>query len=188
MTAELFAVFFKIGLFTFGGGYAMIPLIQQECLSRGWMDAETFYSFIGVCESTPGPVAVNMATFVGSSRGGFVGALCATLGVVLPALLVMLLVVRVLRSLSRSRPVRAMMRGIRPVVGGMILAAGLYAAVQCLFPQAGQGSWVPDPRQAATGVLLFAAARFRSKVWGRPFSPILLILLAAGCGVVLYGI
>ena len=62
---ELFAVFFKIGLFTFGGGYAMLPLIQQEALSRGWLDAETLYRFIGVCESTPGPIAVNMATFVG---------------------------------------------------------------------------------------------------------------------------
>ena len=103
----LFAVFFKIGLFTFGGGYAMLPLIQQEALSRGWLDADTLYRFIGVCESTPGPIAVNMATFVGSTRAGLAGAACATLGVVLPAMLVMLLIAAVLGRDDRGYRVLA---------------------------------------------------------------------------------
>ena len=91
---ELFAVFFKIGLFTFGGGYGMLPIIQQETLSRGWLDAETLYRYIGICESTPGPIAVNMATFVGSAQAGLAGAACATLGVALPALIITLLQLR----------------------------------------------------------------------------------------------
>ena len=78
---ELFYAFAKIGLFTFGGGYGMIPLIQQEVAARGWLEAETLYSYIAICESTPGPIAVNMATFIGSSQAGLAGSLCAPLGV-----------------------------------------------------------------------------------------------------------
>ncbi|MCR5538232.1 MAG: chromate transporter, partial [Lachnospiraceae bacterium] len=79
---RLFLSFFKIGLFTFGGGYAMIPLIQEEVLVRGWLDSGTLVDFIAVSESTPGPFAVNIATYVGSQTGGIFGAVCATAGVV----------------------------------------------------------------------------------------------------------
>ena len=76
----LFIEFFKIGLFTFGGGYAMIPLVRQVVLEYGWMTEDAFSNFIGVCESTPGPIAINMATYVGSTTGGFFGSVVATLG------------------------------------------------------------------------------------------------------------
>ena len=78
---ELFFTFFKIGLFTVGGGYAMLPLIRTEVLSKGWLTAEEIVNFIAVSESTPGPFAVNIATYIGSVRGGAAGAVCATLGV-----------------------------------------------------------------------------------------------------------
>ena len=87
----LFLEFFKIGLFTFGGGYAMIPLVREVVLQYGWMTEETFTTFIGVCESTPGPIAVNMATYIGSTTGGFLGSLLATLGVILPSFIIILL-------------------------------------------------------------------------------------------------
>ena len=108
---ELFLTFFRIGLFTFGGGYGMIPLVQQEVLAHGWMDAAALYRFIGVCESTPGPIAVNMATFVGANQAGLAGSACATLGVVLPALVIMLLIAAVLRGFRQNRFVRAAMAG-----------------------------------------------------------------------------
>ena len=183
----LFAVFFRIGLFTFGGGYGMIPLVQQEALSRGWMDAEALYRFIGVCESTPGPIAVNMATFVGSSQAGLAGSVCATLGVVLPALLVMLLIAAVLKGFSDNRYVRAAMAGIRPVVAGMIVATGLWAALRCLALPA-RGKATADPRQWIVAGLLCAGVWAWRKLLKRAFSPIGLILLSAALGIVVYGV
>ena len=88
---RLFYEFFKIGLFTFGGGYAMIPLVQDVVVSNEWLALEEFKAMLGVCESTPGPVAINMATYIGSIQGGFFGSLCATFGVVLPSFIIILL-------------------------------------------------------------------------------------------------
>ncbi len=185
---ELFAVFFRIGLFTFGGGYGMIPLVQQEVLSHGWLDADALYRFIGVCESTPGPIAVNMATFVGSGQAGLWGAICATVGVVLPALLVMLLIAAVLRGFRENRFVRAAMAGIRPVVAGMIASTGLWLAMRCAFSRGvGDGKLSPDFRQLIIGALLVAAAFVWTHVLKRRFSPIKLILLSAACGILIYG-
>lgn len=182
---RLFAVFFGIGLFTFGGGYAMIPLIQQAVLSRGWLDEATLYSFIGVAESTPGPIAVNMATFIGADRAGLAGALCATLGVVLPALVVMLLIAALMKGFANNRHVRAAMAGIRPVVAGMIAAAGLCAAARCVFTDSGIA---PDMRQLGIAAALCAASLAWQKLLKRPFSPILLILFSAACGIAVYGV
>jgi len=187
---RLFAVFFKIGLFTFGGGYAMLPLIRQEVLSRGWLDEQTLVRFIGICESTPGPIAVNMATFVGSTRAGLAGAACATLGVALPALLVMLLIAAVLKGFRANALVRSAMSGIRPVVAGMILAAGLWTAARCLLPQAGEGVMTRQVDLPQIGIALALCAG--TLIWRRglkkPFSPILLILFSAACGIVAYGL
>ena len=102
----LFLEFFKIGLFTFGGGYAMIPLVEETVVARGWISESAFYDFIGVCESTPGPIAVNMATYVGSVQGqlangvfgGVFGSICATLGVVLPSFLIILAIAALLKN------------------------------------------------------------------------------------------
>ena len=93
---RLFLEFFKVGLFTFGGGYAMIPLIKEMVLKYGWLTETQFYDFIGVCETTPGPIAVNMATYIGSVNGGFLGSLVATIGVVLPSFIIILMIVTIL--------------------------------------------------------------------------------------------
>ena len=89
---QLFLTFFEVGLFTFGGGYAMISLIREKALAFGWLSEEELLNMIAVSESTPGPIAVNMATFVGSAEGGFLGSLVATLGVVLPSFIIILLI------------------------------------------------------------------------------------------------
>ena len=91
---ELFWTFFKIGAFTFGGGYAMLPLIQEAVLSKGWAAPEALINFIAVSESTPGPFAINMATYIGAEQGGILGAFCATLGVVTPSFIIILLVAK----------------------------------------------------------------------------------------------
>lgn len=85
---ELFFTFFKIGLFTFGGGYAMIPMIQQSVVAKGWLTVDEVMSFVGIAESTPGPFAINIATFVGMSQSGILGAVCTTLGVVMPSFII----------------------------------------------------------------------------------------------------
>ena len=187
---ELFAVFFKIGLFTFGGGYAMLPLIQQEALSRGWLDADTLYRFIGVCESTPGPIAVNMATFVGSTQAGLPGAACATLGVVLPALLVMLVIAAAIRDFGNNRLVRNAMSGIRPVVAGMILAVGFWTALRCLlFEVRNDGlTFSPDAPQIGIALALCGATLLWCRGLKRRFSPILLILYSAPYSIIAYGL
>ena len=107
---KLFLTFFKIGLFTFGGGYAMLPLIQEEVLSNGWMELSSLIDFIAVSESTPGPFAINIATYVGSQMGsdfGVIGSIfgsfCATLGVVLPSFIIILIVAKIAGTISISQ-------------------------------------------------------------------------------------
>ena len=124
-----------IGALSFGGGYGMISLVRETVPSNGWLTESEFLSFIAVSESTPGPLAVNMATFVGSSQGGFWGALVATLGVVLPSFLLLLLIAAVLRNLMKYRGVEAFLSGVRPCVVALILATavtmGLNNAAGC---------------------------------------------------------
>ena len=111
----LFLEFFKVGLFTFGGGYAMIPLIKEVVLSRGWMDEAHFIDMIGLSEVTPGPIAINMATFIGSEQGGILGSTVATIGVILPAFIIMLLISILLKKFM------------------MLLMKLIIIQIQCLF-------------------------------------------------------
>lgn len=185
---RLFLTFLEIGAVSFGGGYGMISLIREKVLGYGWLTEEDFLSFIAVSESTPGPLAVNMATFIGSSQGGFPGALCATLGVVLPSFCIILLIAALMRNLLKYAGVNTALGGIRPAVVGLILGTALTMALGTLFGFSAVGdSVVPDWRGLAIlGILLVLHAlcrRFRH----RPPSPILMILLSAGLGILLYG-
>ena len=185
---RLFLTFLEIGAVSFGGGYGMISLIREKVLGYGWLTEEEFLSFIAVSESTPGPLAVNMATFIGSSQGGFPGALCATLGVVLPSFCIILLIAALMRNLLKYAGVNAALGGIRPAVVGLILGTALTMALGTLFGFSAVGdSVVPDWRGLVIlGILLVLHAlccRFRH----RPPSPILMILLSAGLGILLYG-
>ena len=129
---ELFYEFFKMGLFTFGGGYAMIPLVRETVTGKGWLAAEEFSSLLGVCESTPGPVAINMATYIGSLQGGLFGSICATLGVVLPSFLIILLIASVLKKFSENKYFKNFIKGVKPVVTALILSTGILLLVECI--------------------------------------------------------
>ena len=122
---QLFWEFFKIGLFTFGGGVAMIPIIEDAAVSNNWLSQADFYNLIGVCESTPGPIAINTATYIGSVQGGIFGSFCATLGVVLPSFLIILLIAAVLKNLTENRFFKGFLRGVTPVVVALISATRL---------------------------------------------------------------
>lgn len=185
---RLFLTFLEIGAVSFGGGYGMISLIREKVLGYGWLTEEDFLSFIAVSESTPGPLAVNMATFIGSSQGGFPGALCATLGVVLPSFCIILLIAALMRNLLKYAGVNAALGGIRPAVVGLILGTALTMALGTLFGFSAVGdSVVPDWRGLAIlGILLVLHALYR-RFRHRPPSPILMILLSAGLGILLYG-
>lgn len=130
---ELFYVFFLIGLFTFGGGYAMIPMIQSEVVGRGWISSSALTNFIAISEATPGPFAINIATFVGSQTGGPLGALCSTLGVVLPSFIIILLVAFVMTKIIKNRFVQGALRGVRPIILALILSTAIVFFVKMLL-------------------------------------------------------
>lgn len=133
---ELFYTFFMIGAFTFGGGYAMLPLIQEQVAAR-WGDVisqEAMINFIAVSESTPGPFAINMATYVGSVMGGPFGSFCATMGVVLPSFVIILVVAKCYDKFRSSRVVKGCMSGLKPAVVGLIGNAVLGVLVTVFFP------------------------------------------------------
>ena len=122
---KLFLTFLEIGAVSFGGGYGMISIIREAVLSNHWLTESEFINFIAVSESTPGPLAVNMATFIGSSQGGVLGSLLATLGVVLPSFVIILLIAAVLSNLLKYAGVQAFLSGVRPCVVALILTMGL---------------------------------------------------------------
>ena len=132
----LFFTFFKIGLFTFGGGYAMLPFIQQEVMLNHWLDEATFVNFVGISESSPGPFAINIATFIGMEKGGWLGAALATLGVVLPSFLVILIVAQFYLKFKNSPLVAGVMSGLKPAAVGLIAAAVITMVQEVLFPAA----------------------------------------------------
>ena len=185
---QLFLTFLLIGTVSFGGGYGMISLVREQVLSHGWLTESECLDFISVSESTPGPLAVNMATFIGSSQAGFPGALVATVGVVLPAFLTILLIAALLGNLLRYRGVEAFLSGVRPTVVGLILGTALLlglSACLSLGSLRGTVSVTPDP---AVLLILFCLVAFdgASRAWRRrALSPILLILLSAILGMLI---
>ena len=182
----LFLTFFKIGLFTFGGGYAMLPLIQEEVLRHGWIAEADLINFIAVSESTPGPFAINMATYVGSQVGGdagvwgsLLGSACATLGVVLPSFIVILIVARFYEKYKQSPIVRGCMTGLKPAVVGLIGAAVLSVAAEVLFPAGLSAAVLTDPGlYVSVGIFALTVVLAFKKV-----HPIWLILLSAAIGI-----
>ena len=176
---ELFLMFFKIGLFTFGGGYAMLPLIQQEVAARGWLSQAELVNFIAVSESTPGPFAVNISTYVGAEVGGVPGAICATVGVVLPSFIIILIVARCFDRFRQSRIVEGCMEGLKPAVVGLIAAAAVSVAALALFPHGvSLGALVKPDFLVPAGIFLAALPLAIKKV-----HPILIIIGSAAVGI-----
>ena len=186
---ELFLTFLKIGAFTFGGGYAMISLMRDDCIAQGWLTEGELLNFIAVAESTPGPIAVNMATFVGSSQGGFFGAMLATLGVVLPSFVIILLVATLLSHLLKYAGVKAVLGGIRPAIVGMILATAITTALG-VFASLGTTSKMLTIEWKSMAIFaLICAAWYGWRKWKKsPPSPVLLILFSGILGVIFFGV
>lgn len=213
---QLFFSFLMIGTVSFGGGYGMISLIRETVLSYGWLSEEEFLNFIAVSESTPGPLAVNMATFIGSSQGGILGSFFATLGVVMPSFFIILLISALLKNFMKYAGVQAFLSGIRPCVVAMILSTAVTMGLGTLFSvrsvddigsllNLGLSSEAVSPYSSAAGSLSSGAVvpdykgififvflivlhvlwkHFRKKT----ISPILMLLLSAGLGMVVYGV
>ena len=180
---ELFFSFLEVGCFAFGG-YGAIPLIRDIVLARGWLSEEMVTTIIAVSESTPGPIMVNLATYVGSSQAGIPGAVIATASVVFPSFLLTVLIAAVLRSAIKNPYVRAVIGGLSPCMVGIIFATGIYLIMKaCLLRGREFG---PDPK-AALLTALAAAIYFGSrKLLKKGITPIQLILLSALLGVIFY--
>ena len=186
---RLFLSFFVIGAISFGGGYGMISLVRETVLSEGWMSESEFLDLIAVSESTPGPFAVNMATYVGARQAGIPGALSATLGVILPSFLVILLICVVLRSFLRYRGVNAFLDGVRPCVVGLILSTAVVMGMSTLFGFSSVGDGVSaDGKGIFLLALLTAVGLLYRRLRKKQISPLLMIALSAVLGVVLYGL
>lgn len=176
---QLFLTFFKIGLFTFGGGYAMLPLIQQEVVGNGWIGEQEIVNFIAVSESTPGPFAINMATFVGSEMGGIFGAVCSTLGVVLPSFIIILLVAKFFMAFKDNKWVKGVMSGLRPAVIGLIGSAIISVVIEVFFPT----GWAPSAFATLSfwsSLIIFGLMLF---LQFKKLHPILIIVLSAVLGI-----
>lgn len=129
----LFWIFFKVGLFSIGGGLAAIPLIQSEIVDRGWITLAEFTDMIAVSESTPGPIGVNVATYVGYSQYGIPGGIIATLGLVTPSVIIILIIAQFIIKYRKNKYVDGAFKGIRPAVTGLILSAAVTVALISLF-------------------------------------------------------
>lgn len=190
---ELFLVFLEIGAFSFGGGYGMISMIREKTLAHGWLTEAELLNMIAVAESTPGPIAVNMATFVGSTQAGFFGSVLATLGVVLPSFVIILIISTLIRDLLKYSGVKAFLGGVRPCVVGLILATAMIFLMRILlgFVKIGD-SLAFDFRGAVIFAVIIliskVAPKYAPRLIKKSPSPIVLILISAALGMILYSI
>ena len=187
---QLFLTFLKVGAFAFGGGYAMLSLIGESVLSYGWMNEEELLNFVGVETVIPGPIAVNMATYIGYEQAGFLGALLATIGVVLPSFIIILLVAAVIKNLLKYPAVKTFIAGMRPALGGLILSVAVTMALTVFFG-------IDTVKTTAISfdwcsVIILAVLIAIPPIWNKfkkkEFSSILLVIISGMLGIVLYGI
>ena len=183
---DLFLGFLKVGCFAFGGAYGAIPLIRDVVMSYGWLSDEMLTYMIAVSESTPGPIMVNLATYIGSKQAGFPGAAVATLAVVLPSFLIILLVTALLKTALKNEYVQAVLRGLKPCVTGIVLATGIYMILGNCF---GTITARKVNIQAIIITVLLVASMFGFKHFAKKkLSPILLIVISAAAGMLVFGI
>ena len=178
--------FLNVGLFSFGGGYAAVPLIRDVVLSYGWLGQDMLTDMIAVSESTPGPIMINLATYTGSVQSGIIGALIATLAVILPSFIIILIIVKLEKKLLKSQYIQAALSGVKPCVIGVIGATGAYMILQHVFT-AFPGGAMDTTALAVTAVL--AVIYFGSrKIIKRRITPVALIGIAALAGMLVYGV
>ena len=182
---DLLLGFLKVGCFSFGGAYGAIPLIRDIVLSYGWLNEEVLTDMIAVSESTPGPIMVNLATWVGSSQAGLPGALIATAAVVLPSFIIILLIMVLLKKALKNPFVQAVLRGLKPCMIGIILATGVFMILQHIT--GGIGQFSADTTALVMTAVLAAIYFGSGKFLKKRISPIGLICLSALAGIIAYG-
>ena len=186
---QLFLTFLEIGAVSFGGGFAIISMVRERALAYGWLTEEELLNLIAVSESTPGPIAVNVATFVGSTQGGILGAFLSTLGVVIPSFIIILLVASILKNLLKYEGVKAFLGGIRPAVIGLIVSTAGLLLLSELFGIAR----ISDGISLNVGaIIIFAllvlAGVALKKLTKKQPSFIVMILISAVLGMAVFGI
>lgn len=171
LLVEIFLVFFKIGLFSFGGGYAMMPLFEKEIINGlHWISYSDFIDIVAIAQTTPGPFAVNSATFIGNKLAGFWGSVVATLGVTLPSFIIMSIIFLTINKFRDSNAIKVSIRGIRPVVLALVLAAVVTI---------GKGAII-DYKSIIIAIVAFVLVRVKK------LNPILLMAVGFLVGIVLY--
>lgn len=181
---NLFLGFLKVGCFAFGGAYGAIPLIRDVVLSYGWLSEESLMAMIAISESTPGPIMVNLATYVGSSQAGLAGAVLATLAVVFPSFIIVLLITAALQTLLKHKMIQSILQGLKPCVIGIVLATGVIMVLKnFLFLH---DSLAVKPKEFLITLLLLGLLICSKRFWKKKISPILLIVIAAGLGILFY--
>jgi len=183
---ELLLGFLKVGCFAFGGGYGAIPLIRDVVLSYGWISDEMLTYMIAVSESTPGPIMVNMATYIGSDQAGFLGALIVMLAMVIPSFFITVLVTALLKTALKNKYVQAILRGLKPCIIGIVLATGIYMIWgNCMGTMSAVN--VNLPAILITAILLAVMLGYKHLA-KKKLSPIILISISAVVGIIIYGI
>ena len=178
---ELFFAFLKIGLFSFGGAYGAIPLIRDVVAAHGWISEEKLTYMIAISESTPGPIMVNLATYIGNTRGGLIGSLAATLGVVMPSFFIILSITAIMKNFIKNRYVQAILQGLKPCVVGIILAVGLQIIASNIIITGEKISF--DYRTLAIMIILVLIMVAYKRIAKRKLSPIMLIVISAILGI-----
>lgn len=187
---QLFLTFLKVGTFAFGGGYAMLSLIGDSVLKYGWMTEEELLNFVGVETVIPGPIAVNMATYIGYEQGGFLGALLATIGVVLPSFVIILIVAACIKNLLKYPPVKTFIASMRPALGGLIVSVAVTMALTVFFgiDTVSTINLSFDWRTLVVFAVVIAIPIIWKRIKKKEFSSILLVVISGVLGMLLFGI
>ncbi|QLY39655.1 chromate transporter [Hujiaoplasma nucleasis] len=183
---ELLFTFFKIGLFTFGGGYAMIPLITEEVISKGWETHQTLIDFIAIAESTPGPFAINIATFIGYEQLFIIGAVFTTLGVILPSFIIIVIIAKIFKHFADNKYVVGFLNGAKPVIVGVIFSVGVNFILLNVFSTKKVTlikDFVFDWKTVTILVSIFLLSKIKDRI-----HPVVIVLASGVMGYILFGI
>ena len=180
---ELFYTFFLIGLFTFGGGYAMIPMIQEQVVGKGWITSDALSDFIAISEVTPGPFALNISTFVGNT-------VCSTIGVILPSLIIIIIIAMIMKKFITNKYVQGGLNGVKPIVLALILSTALLMFIKAIFfgGQSLRSEFVFDRKSLILLVTLTLFLIIYKKINKKALNPIKLLGLSALLGLIIFSI
>ena len=185
---KMLCTFFKVGLFTVGGGYAMIPLIQEEIISNGWMNETELIDFIAISESTPGPFAINVATFIGNKTSDIFGAAVCTLGVMMPSIIIVLIIAHYYERFKRNKIISTILEGLRPAVVGLIASAA-FSIGKTVFINGNASSFIDSLLNinSIKCIIIFIIILLLNKMAKNKLHPILVIIISGLMGIGMFG-